>query len=124
MADRALTKDAVLAGLQDIRLPTDAAGGLLAELLVASGLGLLLALGIGLMLRSITRSLPTIGRAPSLSEQVEALSTLPETERQLALLHLLKANHPSAFAALADRLYRAGALPGCPTLEEELLRHV
>ena len=116
MADGALTREGVLAGLQDIRLPAEAAGGALAEALAAFGLGLLLASGIAMLTGLVTARRRTAPRprasAPPRSE--EAL--------QLALLAELKTTHPDCYARLADRLYRPGGMPSVADLTRDLGR--
>lgn len=123
MSDRALTVEAVLAGLQDIRLPAGAPGGLVAELLVALGAGLLCALAFGLMLRAFTTVLEQKKRSPTLADRVQLAATLPEEQRQLQLMHMLKSTRPDAFAVVAGNLYRRDGLPDSKTLEKELLSH-
>ena len=122
MADRALTEEAVLRGLQDIRLPADAPGGALAEALAALGVALTLAILIGLLLRLITRP-PTRPTAKTVQDQIAALATLPDDTRQLALLHLLKQNRPEAFKVFRTRLYAPGGTPDPKSLETELAGH-
>lgn len=124
MSDRALTAEAVLAGLQDIRLPAEAPGGLLAELLAALGLGLLLAFLLGAALRLFSVAWQTGQKPPSLDQKLRAAAALPEDQRRLALMHLLKAKRPEIFAELAQELYREGGLPESNVLEAELIRHV
>lgn len=117
MADRALTEEAVLAGLQDIRLPPDAAGGLAAELLAAIGFGLIVAAVLGLFIPLITRS-----RRPEWTRTAGARAQLTEDARQLELLRLLKRKRPETFAALAARIYAPNGLPDIETLETEVGR--
>ena len=121
--DRALTEEAVLTGLQDIRLPAEAAGGTLAELLAVVGIGLSLALLLGLASRVVTRPSAAKPCAPSMAARLAALSDLPEGERRLALLHLLKETRPDRFQALAEGIYRMGGLPDATVLETELAGH-
>ena len=114
MTDRPLGRDGLLAGLQDIRLPAEAAGGALSEILAAAGLGLLLAALCALALSLVTRRGPKPAAGPS-----------PEVgdggrDRTSALLRELKARRPDRFAALAPRLYAPGGLPTVEELEREL----
>ncbi len=119
MADRALTREAMLNGLHDIRLPAEAAGGLAAELLATIGLALAIALLIGIALRTVTR--PRQARPePGAADRLAALQGLPTDERQIALLHLLKAERPDAFRHLSGRLYAPGGMPDADTLETEV----
>ena len=114
MADPALSDAAMLAGLRDIRLPPDAAGGIVADLLAATGLGLLLAvlLGWGLSRLRLAPRRPGPGTA-------RAVALTPD-QRRLALLHDLKARRPEVFARYAPTLYRAGGLPESEELERAL----
>ncbi|WP_424985410.1 hypothetical protein [Microbulbifer sp. S227A] len=112
----------MLNGLHDIRLPADAPGGLVAELLAVIGIALAAALLIGLALRVISR--PNHAEtSTSPANRFAALRDLPAAERQIALLHLLKSEHPEAFRRLAHRLYAPGGLPDLATLETEAGRH-
>ena len=114
MTDRPLGRDGLLAGLQDIRLPVDAPGGALAEILAAVGLGLLLAALCALALSLVTRRGPIIPAGASLD--VDNVGQ----DRTSALLRELKARRPDRFAALAPRLYAPGGLPTVEELEREL----
>lgn len=119
MTERALTREAVLSGLQDIRLPVDAPGGLPAEILAAAGLGLLAAALAGLLLRGImVGKRPT--PAPSLADDIAAVRRLPDDRKQLELLRILKRARPERFARLAGDLYRPGGMPSSRILEAEL----
>lgn len=109
MSEGALTEETMLAALQDIRLPADAPGGLAAEIAVGLGLGGLAAmLLLGLLGLLVQRR----GVAPPLRlpQRLAALSSLPEAERRVALLHLLKSSAPEAHARLRSRLYAPGNL--------------
>ncbi|WP_299846699.1 hypothetical protein [uncultured Roseovarius sp.] len=123
MADRALTEEAVLAGLQDIRLPTDAPGGLFAELLAVIGMALLLALFLGLIARTLSRPRLKKTRQIPVHDQLAQLKKLPDSERKLALLHLLKDTRPEVFKPLAVGLYRPDGLPDADTLEKALMQN-
>ncbi len=122
MTERALTREAMLNGLHDIRLPADAPGGLAAELLALIGLALIVAIVLGLILRGVT--LPQKApRQASPQDRLAALAKLPESERQIALLHLLKSERPEVFRRLSAQLYTPGGAPDIPTLEAEVARH-
>lgn len=122
MADRALTEEALLRGLYDIRLPADTPGGLTAELLAAIGVALIAAVLIGLLLRGIT--LPsTKTTEPGLQDRLSALAGLPPEDRQIALLHLLKSQRPEAYKQITARLYAPGGTPDLATLEAEVVGH-
>ncbi|MGB5558701.1 MAG: hypothetical protein WBN04_11910 [Paracoccaceae bacterium] len=119
MEKSGITVEDLIAGLQDIRLPSHAPGGMWAEILAAAGLGLLLACCVALVLPLITRrkSLP---HAPTLSQRVAALSGLPEADRAVGLLHLLKQHDPEAAAQFGRKIYARGGLPDAATLEAAL----
>ena len=111
MAEGALSHEALLAGLRDIRLPTEAAGGALAEGIAAAGLGLLLAAGVAQFARLVTARRRPPAPVPS---------PPPAADPRLALLARLKATRPERFATLAPHLYRPGGLPSLADLRREL----
>ncbi len=115
MAERALTEEAMLAGLHDIRLPSDAPGGLLADALAAGGLGLLLAMAVAGLVVFLTQLRPE----ETAETDSNARKSEPDGEdaRRLWLLRHLKETHPERFADLAPDLYRRGGLPEIETLE-------
>ncbi len=118
-----MSVEAMLAGLQDIRLPSTAPGGVLADLVAAFALACLLALIVGAVIRLVSR--PRSDRAaPGLGDRLDALADLPEDARRVALLHLLKSHAPERFAALKAGLYRPGLAPDTAQIESELRRHV
>lgn len=119
MADRKLTADDLLAGLADIRLPAEAAGGLAAELFAALGLGLLLALAISAVLPLITKR-KTVSSRRSVRERIKAARALPDSERTIALLHLLKEKRPEIAERMNKTIYAPGGLPEPSVLEAEL----
>lgn len=122
MSDRALSREALLAGLRDIHLPEQAAGGGLADLLAAIALGGVAALLLVVVLRALSRRVkPT--RPATLHDHIAALQSLPEPDRRIALLHLLKARAPARFAELKQALYRPDQPIPPEELEQELLRH-
>ena len=114
MTDRPLGRDGLLAGLQDIRLPVDAPGGALAEILAAVGLGLFLAALCALALSLVTR------QGPKPAADASLVPDPGGRDRVSALLRELKARRPDRFAALAPRLYAPGGLPTVEELEREL----
>ncbi len=113
MADGQITEAAMLRGLQDIRLPGEAAGGVLAEGLAALGLGLLLALALSVILRPLMDRKPK-AHVETLDDRIEAALALPEGDRQLALLRLL-AQHDAVDPAIY-------ALDGLPDTDALLAR--
>ena len=122
MSGEALSEAALQAGLHDIRLPAAVAGGQLAELAAAVALAGVAALMIGLLARPfLVRK--KIQPQPSLAEQLSRLDTLPEPERRIGLLHLLKSHDPSRFADIRDSLYRPETAPQTAELRAALMRH-
>ena len=117
MADRALSEEAMIAGLRDIRLPSDAAGGLLAEMLAALALGLILAVGLGLVLRLVSQARPR-GTPP------QPVDTLAEDAQALALLRRLKEVAPERYRVLAAQIYQPGGMPDLEQLRREVREHV
>lgn len=118
----AMSREAMLAGLQDIRLPPDAAGGLLSDVAVGIGLAAFAALVGVALLRAFGRERTTT-RPPTLSERVTAINALPEEERRVALLHLLKDEAPDRYAPLGKGLYRPDSIP-LSQIEAEVARLV
>ncbi|WP_120634942.1 hypothetical protein [Ruegeria sp. EL01] len=123
MSETALSEATMLASLRDIRLPPDAAGGVLAELALAAGMAALAAMCVVAVLRllSVERQLDqTIesGDAhPEMSEWTEA-------RRRIALLHKLRQQDAECYAALKGDLYRPDGGPKLNQLEEEVARRV
>ena len=123
MEDGAISLDALLQGLAGLHLPAHAPGGALAEAFAAISLGLFLAIALGAVLKLVTAR--SRKAAPeSLADRVQALSHLPEAERRVALLHVLKSTAPERYAALRATLYRPEGGPSLDRLEQEVLRHV
>ncbi|WP_116597765.1 hypothetical protein [Primorskyibacter marinus] len=124
MNERALSEHALQAGLRDIRLPAEAAGGMGAELAAAIALAAIAALMIGLIARQFLGRKPRPAPArPNLARRLGELDVLPDAERRIALLHLLKSYDPSQFSALCDGLYRPDGGPDIATLRAALARH-
>jgi len=116
MATGGLTTEDLANSLQDIRLPDAAAGGLLAEILAALGVGLLLAFCVGMIVRLVSRR-RSAPRLATLAERIVALEDLPEPERALGLLHILKERDPQAAAQYGSAIYARGGLPDAATLK-------
>lgn len=121
--DRAMSVEALLAGLQDIHLPASAPGGLMAEVAAALALACLAALAVSAVLRIVSRHGPRAA-GPSLRTELRRAMDLPEPERRVALLHLLKRHAPERFAQLRAALYRPDGGLDAQALEAELNRHV
>lgn len=119
MTDRAITKEALLSGLRDIRLPEpgpmDMLGNVTATVALAS-IAALLIVGAWRLLSS-----PRLREG---SQRAPDLAHLPEPERRVALLHMLKARAPERYAALRSQLYRPDGDLDLATLEAEVARHV
>ncbi|QDC09877.1 hypothetical protein FHY55_11735 [Oceanicola sp. D3] len=112
MADgQALTEEAVQAGLLDIRLPSEAAGGGLAEVAAGAGIGLALALCLAALLRPMLHRRQRPARLPSFAERLAAAEALPEAEREIALLRLWREADPAGYAARRATLYTQDGLP-------------
>lgn len=112
---------AALRGLVDIRFPplTPAQEG--ADMLLALGLGILLALLLALIARLVT--VPRIRRAKPFSARLAQARHLPERERLLALARLSReaGDLPDALARdLREALYRPGASLDLPALERAI----
>lgn len=120
----AISEATLLAGLYDIRMPAAAAGGLTANIAVAVGLGLICAVAVSTVLVIFRR--PNDRPAPPVdfADRIDRLRLLPDHERQVALLHLMRSAAPEAMPADPEALYRPGGLPAVTALEAELLRRV
>ena len=121
MSERGMSEAAMLAGLRDIRLPAEAAGGWIADIAAAVALAALAALVVGGVLRLLSRRRPKV-RPLSLARRLEAAVALPEEARRTALLHLMKEHAPERFAELRKGLYRPGEGPDPGAMEAELRR--
>ncbi|MCV3274054.1 hypothetical protein [Roseobacter sinensis] len=119
MTDRALSEEAMLASLRDIQLPAEAAGGLVADLAATVGLAGLVALILAGLIRLLSRSAQRPQRRDPLAES----RALPEAERRVALLHLLRARAPERYAAIRGEIYAPGGGVDLATLEAEVRRH-
>ncbi len=112
-------REAMLAGLHDIRLPAEAPGGLLAEIAVVLALGIALAVAVAWVLGRLAQPHPQPAAAADLPARIAGLRTLPEEARAMGLLRLLP---PGEAAALRARLYQPGGHPDAAALEAALLR--
>ncbi|WP_135502925.1 hypothetical protein [Roseovarius aestuariivivens] len=119
MSDGAISKEAMLAGLRDIRLPAEASGGFvsdLAAIVFLAACASLICVGL-LRLFSSRRSI--------VLEPNAFLGSDSDTkdERRIALLRRLKAQSPDRFAALRETLYRPDHELDLATLEAEVQRN-
>ena len=117
MAEGITTVDAMLSGLHDIRLPEVAPGGLISEILVTVGFGLLLAYLMSLVLGYFLRG--PAKDAGSLTDQIAALADLTDDDRAVALLHMIQIHAP---AALSAGIYARDGIPPITELEATLLK--
>ncbi|MDK3075313.1 hypothetical protein QO034_19725 [Sedimentitalea sp. JM2-8] len=123
MVDGAVTHDDLIAGLHGLRLPETAAGGTVADVVVAVALGLILALVVAALLSPVLARETRPDRVPDLEDRLRDLRDLPDEDRAVRLLHLLAALDPDSAAELRGRIYRAGAFPESAELEDRLRRH-
>lgn len=119
MAGDAAREQALLAGLHDIRLPVEAAGGALAEIAAVVAIGALAALLVAGLLRLIGRRVGRARQAP-VAEPLDQLSGLAAQDRRVALLHLLRARDPERYARLRQSLYRRDGALDLAALEAEM----
>ena len=122
MNEGALTEAAVQAGLRDIRLPAEAAGGVLAEIAAVIAVAALLAL----MFVALWRWIGVRGRRGRKGEDLAALAEMAPEARRVALLHLLKQRAPERFERYRGALYRPspdGAEIDLTALEAEVRRY-
>jgi hypothetical protein len=123
MTDRALSEAAMLSSLRDITLPAEAPGGLLAEaamVVALAGFAAFLVAGL-LRLLSMRKAAPV---ATDLKAMMAQAMTLPEADRRLHFLHLLRAHAPERYAGLAARLYHREGTVTTSELEAEIARLV
>lgn len=108
--------DELLAGLRDIRLPDAASGGLAAEMAAALGLGLLVACALSFLIPLISRR--SDQQTDLDGDQLDQILLLPEDQRSLALLYLIRKTDPPATQALRERLYQRETFPTLRELED------
>ncbi|MFK7880714.1 hypothetical protein [Roseobacter sp.] len=123
MTDRAMSEEAMLTSLRDIHLPAEAAGGFIADVAVAVGMASLLALALAGILRALSLQRKSAAKV-TLSDRIAALAQLPEREKRVALLHLLRARAPERYSALRGPIYQPGGGIDVATLEAEVNRLV
>ncbi|WP_195822215.1 hypothetical protein [Roseobacter sp. MH60115] len=116
MTDRALSEEAMLASLRDIHLPAETAGGLAADIAVVIGLASLVAL----MLVGLARLLSLKVRAAPVERPLAGLQDLPEADRRVVLLHVLREAAPERYAAIRGAIYEPGGGVDLATLEAEV----
>ena len=115
MSDRSLTEAELLAAMHDIRLPADAPGGLLAELLLLLSLGILTALACRALLGVFLKGQARVEVSP---DGVRDQSDLSGTHASLAALTALKESHPDKARAIIADVYKGGPLPDPVTLRQ------
>ncbi|WP_298936229.1 hypothetical protein [uncultured Ruegeria sp.] len=123
MNETALSEATMLASLRDIRLPPDAAGGVLAELALSAGVAGFAAFCVVAVLRllSVQRSRD---RSADSNEASPDMSEWTQARRRIALLHQLRHQDAARYAALKGDLYRPDGGPNLHQLEEEVARRV
>jgi hypothetical protein len=119
MSDDPERAQTLLAGLRDIRLPVEAAGGTVAELAAAVALSAVAAVVVAGGARQIGRRAGHVPPAPE-ANPLDALSALSGDDRRVALLHLIRARDPDRYACLRQRLYRREGALDLAALEAEV----
>ncbi|SEL95822.1 hypothetical protein SAMN04488077_101135 [Roseovarius tolerans] len=119
MSDDVERAQTLLAGLRDIRLPVEAAGGAVAELAAAVALGAAAAVVVAGGARLIGRRAGHVPPAPE-ANPLDALSAFSGDDRRVALLHLIRARDPDRYACLRQRLYRRDGALDLAVLEAEV----
>lgn len=102
-----ISADTLLNSLHPNRLPEQAAGGILAELLVC--------IGIGLILGAVVAAL--LPKRQSIACRLKALQGLDREERRLAMLYLLRDVNPLQIQKWRGRLYQKGDQPDADEVE-------
>ena len=119
MSEKALSEATMLASLQDIHLPAEAAGGTLAEYAAVFGIAALASTGCVAVLRFL--SVRTAANKPSESPDISAeRPDWSADRRRVALLHRLRDQDPKRYAELRGGLYQPGAGPDLETLQDEV----
>lgn len=119
MTDRALSQEAMLASLRDIRLPDTGAGGWPSDFAVAVGLAGAAALLVGLAVRLISQR-RRVHMPPTPRQQLDAALDLPEADRRTALFQILRTQAPERYLALTRDLYSPHGAPDTRILEAEV----
>jgi hypothetical protein len=122
MIDQAMSEAAMLISLRDITLSVEAAGGLGADIAATVGLAGILALFIAGMLRLF--SMRRRVAVPPLRGQFLEIRKMPDDDRRIALLHLLRQAQPERYAAIKGALYQPEGGVDIATLEAEVARLV
>ncbi len=123
MTEQAMSEAAMLVSLRDIHLPTEAAGGAVADIAVAVGLAGLAALMISTVLRLLSKRRPA-ATGLDMRSRLSAIAEMPEDARRVALLHVLRDAQPDRYAAIKGALYQPGGGVDIATLEAEVARLV
>ena len=113
----------MLTSLRDIRLPAEAAGGMAADLAATIALAGCVALVIASILRVLSLR-RRVEKTDSLADELARLRHLPEADRRVALLHMLRACAPERYNALRGALYRPTEAVTTAKLEAEVERIV
>lgn len=121
MAEDDFSKETMLEGLHDIRLPASAPGGLIAEMAVMIGVAMVCALLVSFLLPVVFRRVKPPVAEPTIADKIAAAAELPETERAIALLQLIRTQKPEAMPVTSAQLYTAYAFPSVAQLEAALL---
>ncbi|WP_299740855.1 hypothetical protein [uncultured Roseobacter sp.] len=119
MTDRAISETAMLTSLQDIHLPAEAAGGMAADLAVAIGLASLAALLVAGVLRALSLKRRPVSER-TLKTRLAEVQKLPDAERRVALLHLMRGLAPERYAEIKGAIYQPGGGVDLATLEAEV----
>lgn len=106
-----MTHEEMLAALRDIRLPATAEGGLLAECLVAIGIGLLIAYALHMLIRPFIGSRKSDVPPETIGDRITRLRSAPPQDRAVALLHLVRQHNQDAYHHLKGDLYRRNGTP-------------
>lgn len=119
MTDRALSEEAMLASLHDIHLPAVAAGSAVADIAIVIGLASLATLVIVGLFRLLSLRVRVAPPVHPLAD----LQNMPEAERRVALLHLLREVAPERYATIRGAIYAPGGGVDLATLESEVRAH-
>ncbi len=123
MSGQGMSEATMLASLRDIRLPAEAAGGLAGDIAVVICFAALAALCVGALVRLL--SLRASKRVElSARDRMVALTDLPDPQKRVGLLHLLKELDPAGYGTVKGALYQPSGGIETATLEAEVARRV
>lgn len=118
MSDGKISEAQMLASLHDIELPAQALGGQIPELFMIIGIAGLSGMLLALLVRTVFTHSRNAGS--DTQRRLRQIHKLPEPERRVALLHLLRDRAPDRYASYQDKLYHSDGGIDLVRLEREV----